>query len=52
MLQNFSQKSDHFGNFGGDGNIILKWILRKWDVLVGTGFNYIRVLSRVAGCCE
>jgi hypothetical protein len=27
---------DHWGDPGADGRIILKWIFRKWDVVVWT----------------
>ena len=28
---------DHLGDPGVDGRIILRWMLRKWDVVVWTG---------------
>jgi hypothetical protein len=34
---------DHWGDPGIDWGIILKWILRKWDVGVWTGFGWIRI---------
>ena len=32
---------DHWGDSGIDGGIILKWILRKWDVW--TGSSWLRI---------
>jgi len=26
-----------------DGRIILRWILRKWDGVVGTGWSWLRI---------
>jgi len=26
-----------------DGRIILRWILRKWEGLVGTGWSWLRI---------
>ena len=34
---------DHWGDQDVDGRIILRWILRKWDVVVGTGWNWLRI---------
>ena len=34
---------DHVGDAGVDGRIILRWILRKWDVGVWTGSSWLRV---------
>ena len=28
---------------GVDGRIILRWIFRKWDVLVWTGLRWLRI---------
>jgi len=33
---------DHLGDPGVDGRIILRWILRKWDVEVWTGSSWLR----------
>jgi hypothetical protein len=33
------RERDHCGDPGADGNIILRRILRKWDVVVWTGLN-------------
>jgi len=32
---------DHLGDPGVDGRIILRWILRKWDVGVWTGSSWL-----------
>jgi hypothetical protein len=34
---------DHWGYQGVDGRIILRWIFRKWDVGVWTGFSWLRI---------
>jgi hypothetical protein len=26
-----------------DGRIILRWLFRKWDVMVWTGFSWLRI---------
>jgi len=37
------RERDHWGNPGGDGRIILRWIFRKWDVEVWTGSSWLRI---------
>jgi hypothetical protein len=37
------RESDHWGDSGLDGKIILRWIFRKWDVVVWTGLNWLRI---------
>jgi len=34
---------DHLGDPVLDGKIILRWIFRKWDVGVWTGFIWFRI---------
>jgi len=34
---------DHLGDPGVDGRIILRWIFRKWDVEVWTGWSWLRI---------
>ena len=34
---------DHWGDLDIDGKIILRWIFRKWDVLVWTGSSWLRI---------
>ena len=36
-------EGDHLGDPGVDGKIILRWILRKWDVGVWTGSGWLRI---------
>jgi hypothetical protein len=33
----------HWGDPGVDGRIILRWIFRKWDMGVWTGFSCVRI---------
>ena len=33
----------HWGDQEVDGRIILRWILRKWDGVVGTGWSWLRI---------
>ena len=37
------KERDHLGDPGGDGRTILRWIFRKWDVVVWTGSRWIRI---------
>ena len=37
------RERDHWGDQDVDGNIILRWILRKWEVVVGTGWSWLRI---------
>jgi hypothetical protein len=37
------RKRDHWGDPGRDGRIILRWIFRKWDVVVWTGLSWLRI---------
>jgi hypothetical protein len=38
----FYPEKDHWGDPGVDGRIILRWIIRKWDVGVWTGMSWLR----------
>jgi len=37
------RERDHWGDPDVDGRIILKWILRKWEGVVGTGWSWLRI---------
>jgi len=34
---------DHLGDPGVDGRIIIRWLLRKWDVGVWIGSSWLRI---------
>ena len=36
------RKRDHWGHPDVDGRIILRWIFRKWEGVVGTGWSWLR----------
>jgi hypothetical protein len=37
------RERDHWGDTDVDGRIILRWILRKWEGDVGTGWSGLRI---------
>ena len=37
------RERDHLGDPGLDERIILRWIFRKWDVGVWTGWSWLRI---------
>ena len=37
------RESDHLGDPDVDGRIILRWIFKKWDVLVWTQSSWLRI---------
>ena len=37
------RERDHWGNPDADGRIILRWIFRKWEGVVGTGWSWLRI---------
>ena len=45
------RERDHWGDPDADGRIILRWIFRKWEGVVGTGWSWLRI-GQVAGTCE
>jgi hypothetical protein len=34
---------NHWGDPDVDGRIILRWIFRKWEGVVGTGCSWLRI---------
>ena len=41
-LGNLTER-DHWGDPDVDGRIILRWIFRKWEGVVGTGWSWLRI---------
>ena len=37
------EERDHWGVQDVDGRIILRWIVRKWEGVVGTGWIWLRI---------
>ena len=37
------RERDHWGGQDVDGRIILRWILRKFEGVVGTGWSWLRI---------
>ena len=37
---------NHWGDQDVDGGVILRWIFRKWDGVVGTGWSWLRIGTR------
>ena len=37
------RERDHWGDPGVDGRIILRWIFRKWEGVVGTVWSWFRI---------
>jgi len=45
------RERDHWGDPGVDGEIISRWIFRKWDVGEWTGSSWLRI-GTGDGTCE
>ena len=37
------RERDHWGDPDVDGRIILRWIFRKWEKVVGTAWSWLRI---------
>ena len=37
------RERDHWGDTDVDERIILRWIFRKWEGVVGTGWSWLRI---------
>ena len=37
------RERDHWRDPDVDGRIILRWIFRKWEGVVGTGWSWLRI---------
>ena len=37
------RERDHWGDPDVDWRIILRWIFRKWEGVVGTGWSWLRI---------
>jgi hypothetical protein len=37
------EERDHWGEPDVDGRIILSWIFRKWEGVVGIGWSWLRI---------
>ena len=37
------RERDHWGDQDVDETIILRWIFRKWEGVVGTGWSWLRI---------
>jgi hypothetical protein len=41
------RERNHLGDPGVDGRIILRWIFRKWDMVVWTGSSWLGIRTGV-----
>ena len=37
------REREHWGDQDADGRIILRWIFRKWEGVVRTGWSWLRI---------
>ena len=37
------RERDHWGDPDADGRIVLRWIFRKWEGVLGTGYSWFRI---------
>jgi len=37
------RERDHWAELDADGRITLRWIIRKWEEVVGTGWRWLRM---------
>ena len=42
-IQGILRERDHLGDPDIDGRIILRWIIRKLEAVVGTGWSWLRI---------
>jgi len=43
VLMGKSKGRDHWGDPDVDGSIILRWIFRNWEGIVGTGWSWLGI---------
>ena len=43
VLMGEPEGKNHWGYQDVDGRILLKWIFRKWEGVVGTGWSWLRI---------
>ena len=43
VLMGNLRERDLWGDQNVDGRIILRWILRKWEGVLGTGWGWLRI---------
>jgi hypothetical protein len=43
ILQNMNEGKGHWGDPDVDGRIILRWMFRKLEGVVGTGWSWLRI---------
>ena len=43
IYTHYLRERDHWGDQDVDERIILRWIFRKWEGVVGTGWSWLRI---------